>query len=157
MSPAIDFIKPQLVSPRFTGRALPLENLKDLVALDEFFTLQDGWLNGEGKAFDQVELQWFSKTLKSNYDTQLTLPRFYPTAEGGIQAEWACENVEISLEVDLTTKKAEYQSLDVINNISDEITFDLSHEEGWKKLNETLRQYKALVLKQQQSQPFKSC
>ena len=122
-----------------------LDPLDVPIRLEEFSKLQDGWLDGEGKAFAQSELLWFSKTFESNYDTQLTLPRLYPTAEGGIQAEWASENVEISLEVNLLTKKAEYQSLDVINNTSREISIDLSQEEGWKELNETLKQIKGLT------------
>jgi hypothetical protein len=44
MSETIDFLQPRFVGDRFTGHALPLEILKDLVALDELIVETAKWL-----------------------------------------------------------------------------------------------------------------
>jgi hypothetical protein len=117
---------------------LLLDPLDVSARIEELSGLQDGWLDGEGFAPDQEGLQWFRNAFEQYYDVKLVLPRLYPTAEGGIQAEWTCPNKEISLEVQLATKQASYQALDTVSLVSNDLDIDLSSDTGWKVLNERL-------------------
>jgi hypothetical protein len=106
--------------------------------IEELSLLKDGWLDGTGIAPGPEFLQWFENAFEANFNTQLALPRLYPTANGGLQAEWALGDTEISLEIEPAKKTAEYQSLDMGARDTIEYTLDLSTQEGWKQLNEIL-------------------
>lgn len=142
---------------RFTRnqRLQELESIDSVILLDpldvsarieELSALQNGWLDGEGVAPALEGLRWFQHAFEQNYDVKLILPRLYPTAEGGIQAEWTCPNKEISLEVQLASKRASYQALDTVSLVSDDLDIDLSSDGGWKVLNEHLENIEGMIL-----------
>ncbi len=114
--------------------------------LDEFSMLQNGWLDGSGKAPNAAGLQWFGSMFETYYDTRLALPHVYPTAEGGLQAEWTAGTVEITLDINLSKRTASYQSLDTVSLISCELDFDLTAESGWTKLNVALAENPGIAL-----------
>ncbi len=122
-----------------------LDPLDVSARIEELSVLQNGWLDGEGVAPASEGLQWFQNAFEQNYDGKLILPRLYPTAEGGIQAEWTCPNKEISLEVQLATKLASYQALDTVSLVSDDLDIDLSSDDGWKVLNEHLENIEGMI------------
>lgn len=107
--------------------------------LDEFRFMRDGWLDGEGYAPRRDGLDWLADAFECYYPDGLPLPYLYPTAEGGIQAEWSLGRHEISLEVDLNSKRAEWHDLDMDTRNWDEHTFTLAVPEGWAVLAERIR------------------
>jgi hypothetical protein len=115
-----------------------LDALDVAARLEELSALKDGWLDGKGKALDNIGLAWLTSSFDFLYDNRLPLPHLYPTAEGGIQAEWSFNSWEISLEIDLINKTGEYQELNVATNKSDETKLNLAENEGWTDLNSRL-------------------
>jgi hypothetical protein len=109
--------------------------------LKELAQLKDGWLDGQGFAPDLDMLSWLSSEFDSNYHTSLPLPFFYPMPNGGVQAEWTGNNWEISLEIDLISKKAEFLAVNVLSKAVQEKEIDLSDISGWTDLNQTLLEY----------------
>lgn len=128
----------------------PLEPLDIFLRLDELAKLDDGWLDGKGRAAEKEKLEWLGNAFDSFFDTDLPLPYLYPTAEGGIQAEWSLSGWEVSLEIDLDKQTGEYQALNVMEDKATELTFSLDNHEGWSKLNDVLKQ---LEKKQVEEQP----
>lgn len=78
-----------------------LDPLDVSASLDEFRSLHDGWLGGEGKAPDHDGLDWLSDAFERHYPDDLQLPRTYPMADGGISLEWSLGVREADIEIDL--------------------------------------------------------
>jgi hypothetical protein len=108
--------------------------------LEELAQLQNGWLDGKGIAPNRESLLWLSKEFETKFSPSLPLPYLYPTAEGGIQAEWSLKNDwEISLEINLDSKQAQWQAFNLITEQCDEYEWDLGSSESWQTLNQTLQ------------------
>lgn len=122
-----------------------LDSLDVSARLDELSALRDGWLDGEGIAPDHDGLRWLANSFEQYYDEKFTLPRLYPTVEGGIQAEWTCVKNEVSLEINLATKKSSYQAMDTDTLECNELEIDLSSDDGWKTLNEALARVAGMI------------
>ena len=108
-----------------------------LAALAE---LKPGWLDGKGQAPDPEHTQWLAAAFEENFDASLPLPYLYPTAEGGIQAEWSISDWEASLEIDLPTKGANLQALNLVTRELHEHDLMLTSVEGWQQINTVLHQ-----------------
>jgi hypothetical protein len=106
--------------------------------LEKMALLKDGWLDGKGLAPKAESLKWLTLEFDSNYEIALPLPYLYSTAKGGVQAEWSGNNWEISLEIDLNTKKAEFQAVNIQSKEALEKDIDLDTISGWTELNQTL-------------------
>ncbi|MBH2019537.1 MAG: hypothetical protein I8H91_08245 [Burkholderiales bacterium] len=117
----------------------PLDPLDVTLRLEALAALHDGWLDGKGLAPNQPGLDWLATAFEENFDTSLALPYLYPTAEGGIQAEWSLGTWEISLEIDLATHKAEYQAANIHSDAITELELNLDLNETWQQLNQELR------------------
>jgi hypothetical protein len=117
----------------------PLDPLDVTLRLEQIAVLKDGWLDGKGVAPDKEKLSWLAEQFDAHLDGSLPLPYLYPTAEGGIQAEWTLNGKEVSLEIDLANETAEYQALNLNEDVSSEFTFPLAEHDGWNQLNEALR------------------
>lgn len=117
----------------------PLDSLDVTLRLEELASLQDGWLDGRGLALKPEKLRQLAALFDANFDADLTLPHLYPTAEGGIQAEWSLGNWETTLEIDLANFRGEYQALNIPDQNSQEDVFDLAGADGWKSLNDALK------------------
>lgn len=108
--------------------------------LEELATLKPGWLDGRGAALDPAALKTLAQDFDRYYDPELPLPHLYPTAEGGIQAEWTLGDWEVSLEIDLPGKAAQYQALHTLTQQSEDLQLQLAGgEDTWAKLNTALR------------------
>ena len=125
-----------------------IENIENVEILDDLDVpsrvelislLKDGWLNGEGIAPQIDYLDWFSNSFESNFSPDLPLPYLYPTPEGNIQAEWSINNYEISLNVELASKKSTFHLLSLNNDEEKEIEIYLTEELGWTNLNKELK------------------
>jgi hypothetical protein len=79
----------------------PVEDPEGLAALDdriaELELLQPGWLDGAGASLAPAASRQAKITLAELLLPGVPRPRLYPTPEGGVQAEWAVGNYEISL------------------------------------------------------------
>lgn len=102
--------------------------------LDELRSLRDGWLDGRGVAPSLEGLDWLANAFDGRYPEDLPLPFVYPTAEGGIRAEWSVEPYEMSLEIDLSKKTGEWHQLKMDTDDEDTRTLNLEADEDWKWL-----------------------
>ena len=107
--------------------------------LETLAKLEEGWLDGKGYAPDKTQLAWLSTAFDTFYDPGLPLPYLYPTAEGGVQAEWSLGDWEISLEIDLAGQVAEWQALNLNTQACRDDNLNLAKPEDWQKLNQNLQ------------------
>ncbi|MCE1226499.1 MAG: hypothetical protein LWW87_08450 [Geobacteraceae bacterium] len=116
-----------------------LDKLDVPTRLEELSALEDGWLNGSGRALDPVGLKQISDLFDTYYDNALPLPYIYPTAEGGIQAEWTFGVWEATLDLNLVSFEAEYQALNVTTGMCNDENFNLNDAACWQQMNEALK------------------
>ena len=117
-----------------------LDPLDVATRLETLAELEEGWLDGKGYAPDRTQLAWLSTAFDTIYDPVLPLPYLYPTAEGGIQAEWSLGDWEISLEIDLAGQVAEWQALNLNTQECREDSLNLAKPEDWQKINQNLQE-----------------
>lgn len=70
----------------------------------------------------------------------LSLSYLYPTAKGGIQAEWSLGDWKVSLEIDLAGQIAEWQALNLKTQACRDDNLSLAKPEDWQKLNQNLQE-----------------
>lgn len=109
--------------------------------LEELARLREGWLDGKGQALDREALLRLAQAFDQHYAADLPLPYLYPTAEGGVQAEWTLGGWEVSLEIVLSTMIAHYQALQLTTGECHEHELHLASEDGsgWAALNAALK------------------
>lgn len=100
--------------------------------LDEMRGLQPGWLDGDGIPPSAEGLDWLSRSFEAHYPDRLTLPYLYPTPEGGIRAEWSAGNVDVSMDVRLDDRRAEWHALNLETDREDARELDLSRTDDWQ-------------------------
>ncbi|MFZ1639933.1 MAG: hypothetical protein WAV07_00555 [Candidatus Contendobacter sp.] len=108
--------------------------------LETLAQLENSWLDGKGRAPDKAQLAWLSTAFDTLYDPTLPLPYLYPTAEGGIQAEWSLGDWEVSLEIDLAGQIAEWQALNLKTQACREQSLHLANPADWQALNQNLQE-----------------
>ena len=116
----------------------PLDPLDTETRLNELAQLQDGWLDGKGRALDRAGIKDLAEAFDKYFDPDLPLPYLYPTTEGGIQSEWTLGGWEVSLEIALPTLVAEYQSLNMETGEVREHEMKLVTKDDWSCLNNAL-------------------
>ena len=102
--------------------------------IDELRFLKDGWLDGIGKAPLEEGLNWLSNQFDNYALEDMPLPLVFLTEEGNIQMEWSSDSFDISLEVDLTTQKAQLHILDFKTEKETSHDLDLSILSSWEEL-----------------------
>lgn len=131
-----------------TGRIADITSVEEILLLDpldipvrvdELRLLEDGWLDGHGKAPSHADLDWLITVFQEQYPTDLRLPYLYPTEEGGIQAEWSMGSIEISLAIGLRTHIANWHelNLDTGNEVAREL--NLTRQDDWQWLAARIR------------------
>lgn len=66
--------------------------------------LEPGWLDGDGTAYDPVQLAWLAERLGAVVSRhRLPVPYIYPTPEGYVQAEWPTKRSEVAATFNLTS------------------------------------------------------
>jgi hypothetical protein len=118
----------------------PLDPLDVTLRLSAITELEAGWLDGKGQVPEPGHSHWLAQAFDENFDVNLPLPHLYPTAEGGIQAEWTFGDWEVSLEIDLSTRQGAYQALHLLTQNQRDETIMLSDQVGWQRLNTVLKQ-----------------
>lgn len=99
--------------------------------LDELRRLEDGWLDGDGTAPGSDELEWLATCFDHLYPDDLPLSFIYPTPGGGVQAEWSLSDCEISLEVNLVARRADWHRLDLETDANYVRGLDLGNNNDW--------------------------
>ena len=121
-------------------RLVKLESIEDLTALDpldvlsrldEFRALKDGWLEGEGSAFNSEALDWLAMQFEQRYPADLPLPYLYPTTEGGVRAEWSEGANAVVLETDLNNHSASWLWFDRDSDADHQRELNLDDTEDW--------------------------
>lgn len=125
------------------GRLLGFESIEHMglvdpldvsAQLDDLRRLEDGWLDGHGTAPASGGLDWLDRAFNRHYPDDLPLPHLYPTAPGGVQAEWTLGPNEITLEMDLDRRSGYFHVLHVEDDAGEERNIELGGESGWKEL-----------------------
>jgi hypothetical protein len=107
--------------------------------LEELAKLRDGWLDGQGRAPERAALLRLAHAFDEHYAPDLPLPYLYPTADGGVQAEWTLGAWDVSLEITLPAMKAHYQALHLKTGESRELDLTLDDDADWTTLNASLK------------------
>ena len=116
-----------------------LDALNIAAQLDELRTLEDGWLDGSGSAPPAAGLEWFLARFEQYYPAELPLPRVYPTPGGGAQLEWSLGSNEVSIEVDLIPRKAEWHAVDLSSGKDEFELLDLDTARDWDRVAAHIR------------------
>ncbi|MDH5508914.1 MAG: hypothetical protein OEZ32_01015 [Nitrospinota bacterium] len=117
-----------------------LDPLDISARLDELRTLKAGWLDGKGLAPRHDELDWLAREFENKYPDGLPLPYIYPTAEGGIQAEWSLESTEITLEIDLEERRGSWHAMDLNSDYEEIKDLSMDIDDDWKWIVERIKQ-----------------
>lgn len=115
-----------------------LDELDILAQIDDLRLLNDGWLEGQGKAPSKEELDWLSQAFDNYYSGDLPLPYLYPTEPGGVQAEWSLGQNEITLEIDLAEHSGYFHALHMEDDTEKTRHLDLGSEKHWMHLKELI-------------------
>lgn len=112
--------------------------------LNELRQLQDGWLEGKGKAPSPAGLDWLLRAFRSNCAVDLPAPCLYPTAEGGVQAEWSLGAIEISLDIDLETHRGYWHELNLDTRDDASMQYDLDTWEAWQEIASRVERFQGV-------------
>lgn len=119
--------------PRSPSQSLP-DRLVELLALE------NGWLDGEGEAYEPAQIKWLADSWTTHADGVIPTPYTYPHIEGGIQMEWPLDNAEVVVRIDLSERSAEFYNMDYIRSeLVDERQFSLSDETEWAEFVDYLK------------------
>ena len=121
-----------------TGRERQKMHDAPMVMLDNILNLKPGWYDGEGTAFDKNDIEWLRQSFKKYYLWYLPDPVIYPTVDGQVQIEWIISQRDITLTVNLITKKGFYHSFDCEDNRVYCENIDLAVQQGWARLTACL-------------------
>lgn len=123
-----------------------LDPLDVSLRIAELGKLEDGWLDGNGKAPALGQLNTLGQLFDLYFAADIQLPHIYPTAEGGIQAEWSVGQWEATLEIDIDSWNAEYQAFNISTGQTHEAYLRLDLPNNWQELEKQLREIGAGLL-----------
>ena len=116
-----------------------MENMHFGVQLDKLRLLQDGWLDGFGKAPSGAGLIWLREAFEYNYPDELPVPHLYPTEAGGVHAEWSLDPNEITLDVNLGTRLGEWHVLNMTSDDATERKLNFNDAADWQWLVDRIK------------------
>ena len=95
--------------------------------------LQDGWLDGTGKACDPEGLANLAERLVRHYPLDAPELRLYPTGDGNVQAEWWIGNYSAVLEIFLDrTAAAEWSDCNLRTKQENARPVNINDEQDWE-------------------------
>jgi hypothetical protein len=95
--------------------------------IDELRQLEDGWLDGEGEAPDDLCLDILESDLREH---KLPCPYIYPTVDGNVTLEWERPNGRsLVLEIDFDLGEGELFGVGIRS-----CDYDLSDDDSWHRL-----------------------
>lgn len=95
--------------------------------------LKDGWMKGAGWSPKPSEVDWLESAFRSNYPDALPKPHVRPTPDGDVRLEWTLGSVDVSLEIDMSSRKAVLRQLDIQSGHEVEWKMCLNRT-GWNRL-----------------------
>ena len=105
------------------GKALEFTSLSQLIVidspsdislqLDDIRTLENGWLDGNGRAPSEAGIDWIESRLHRYLPSGFPRPYLFPTEAGGVQLEWSVESNEVSIEVSLESHLGVWHQLNL--------------------------------------------
>ena len=135
-----DFLKLRLRGSREGRRVAPREGVATLDPLDvaaqlgELRGMEDGWLDGEGRAPSLQLIDWLADSFKNHYPAEGEPPYLYPTVEGGVQAEWSLGSHEISLCFHPDDRTGQWHDLALDTDEEETRELDLAQSRDWEWL-----------------------
>jgi hypothetical protein len=118
-----------------------LNPLNVAARIDELRLLKNGWLNGKGIAPVHDGLNWLVGAFDRHFPDDLPLPHLYPTAEGGVRAEWTARSQELSLDIDLMERTSEWHLLNLDDDAEQSRKLNLDDAKDWQWLIAELREF----------------
>ncbi len=103
--------------------------------LSELLALEDGWLDGAGRAPERFGILWLATAFQQGFPGDAPRPHLYPTETGGVLAEWTCGAIEVSLEVDLEARTGIWATDGMERRASEERQLNLTTAESWEWLS----------------------
>jgi hypothetical protein len=98
--------------------------------MDELGKLRRGWLgNNEGRQIDPEVVESLGELLVQHLG-DLDLPRLYPAENGGVEAEWTCGSLDVSMEIEPDGSSACVHVLDLQTDKDYEFQIADLHAEG---------------------------
>lgn len=134
------------VKVRVSGTFDAMDKLAQVVGLESFAVqwnaaladqfdvlgaLDDGWLEGRGKALDREHLEDVASRITRDHPDDVEPPTVAPTPEGNLLFEWRAAG-DPSVDLDLVTRRAEFHAFDAAGH---DITqaFTLDRDEAWSE------------------------
>lgn len=118
---------------------MPNQKLADQI--EELANLQDGWLDGQGKAPDRDQLAWATDRLVSTFPEDLPFPLTGPTPEGGLFLEWIQKSWRVSAELLLPGHQCELQATNTETSETADKDCNLDQPAEWPELYFFVRKY----------------
>ncbi|CAN5698450.1 hypothetical protein BH11VER1_BH11VER1_38490 [soil metagenome] len=113
----------------FIEQPLELSSHLELVGgIEALMDLQDGWLEGGGKAPDPEQLFWLMNEKARAFPADLEYPAVVPTEEGNVVFEWIRPQARIELEVNFADQRLELYATTLKTNQFVEVTYP---QDGW--------------------------
>lgn len=98
----------------FTSLSQLIDNPSDIsLQLDDIRALENGWLDGNGRAPSEAGIDWIESKLYRYLPSGFPRPYLYPTEAGGVQLEWSVESNEVSIEVSLESHLGVWHELNL--------------------------------------------
>lgn len=113
------------------------------IQIEELTAVQDGWLEGKGKAPDKDLLAWVGDRLVGTFPDDLPYPHVAPTPEGGLFIEWIETSWRISAEILLPTHRCEIQAVNTATGVIADIDLNLDDNDAWIALYAFVRKHLA--------------
>ena len=102
--------------------------------LDGLRSMEDGWLDGEGRAPAPGLIDWLVRSFEAHYPDEAEPPYLYPTVEGGVQAEWSVGGHEVSLRFPPDHQTGEWHDLALDTDEEETRELDLAEGRDWEWL-----------------------
>ncbi len=116
-----------------------LDPLDVVVRIDELKLLKRGWLDGKGEALEAQKLERVVEMFQNYYADDAKLPYLFPTPEGNLLAEWPLRENSVSLEIDLSTRVADWHVLNLVTDDEETKQYNLGEPESWKLIAEAIK------------------
>lgn len=116
-----------------------LDPLDIVVRVHELKLLKRGWLDGKGEALEPQKLEWFVEMFQNYYADDAKLPYLFPTPEGNLLVEWPLGKNSVSLEIDLSTRVADWHVLNLVTDDEETKQYDLGEPDSWKWIAEAIK------------------
>ena len=119
--------------------AQPPEPRNITARLKALESIQPGWYEGQGVAFNPADLAWLARQFEQRYPADLPRPLIAPTVEGNVELEWDNNHHVVFLEINPATRQGDWLSYQLPDKNEVEKTLDLNNPEDWQWLTQEIQ------------------